>query len=160
MHIPWSQNMVKTQRRIARLQARIAQSRANARHQLTPMLVTRFDVIAIEDLNAAGMLKSHPLARAMADMGWGEFRRPLEYQATPRGKTVIVVNRGYPSSKICAARGDKMGKMPLSVRDWTCPACQTHPDRDINAAINLRKVVDRSSPHGESSRDGCLSSSA
>jgi hypothetical protein len=69
MHIPWSQNMVKTQRRIARLQARIAQSRANARHQLTPMLVTRFDVIAIEDLNVDGMLKSHPLARAMADMG-------------------------------------------------------------------------------------------
>jgi putative transposase len=160
MHIPWSQNMVKTQRRIARLHARIAQIRANALHQLTTMLVTRFDVIAIEDLHVAGMLKNHKLARAIADMGFGEFRRQLEYKAAQRGKTVIVVNRWYPSSKLCSACGNKMGKMPLSVREWTCPQCQTHHDRDINAAINLRTVADRSSPHGESSIDSCLSSSA
>ena len=153
LHIPWSKNMVKTQRRIARLHARVANIRANALHQLTTMLVERFDVIAIEDLNVAGMLQNHPLARAMADMGFGEFRRQLEYKAAQRGKTVVVVKRGYPSSKMCSACGYKMPKMPLAVRDWTCPQCQSHHDRDINAAINLRIVA-------ESSMDGCPSQSA
>ncbi|MCL5116464.1 MAG: transposase [Firmicutes bacterium] len=144
MHIPWSENMRKTQRRIARLHARIANIRANTLHQLTTDLVERFDVIAIEDLNVAGMLKNHPLARAIADMGFGEFRRQLEYKAAQRGKTVIVVNRWYPSSKTCASCGYKIPKMPLAVREWTCPKCHTHHDRDINAAINLRRVAESS----------------
>ena len=93
MHIPWSENMRKTQRRIARLHARLANIRADALHKLTTYLVNRFDVIAIEDLNVVGMLKNHKLARAIADMGFGEFRRQLEYKASQCGKTVIVVNR-------------------------------------------------------------------
>ncbi|NMP24903.1 RNA-guided endonuclease InsQ/TnpB family protein [Sulfobacillus harzensis] len=136
--------MVKTQRRIARLHARIANIRANALHQLTTMLVERFDVIAIEDLNVDGMLKNHKFARAIADMGWGEFRRQLEYKAAQRGKTVVVVNRWYPSSKRCSVCGHKVANMSLSVRDWTCPQCQTHHDRDRNAAINLQKVAESS----------------
>lgn len=144
MPMPLSQNMRKTQQRIARLHARIAHIRANALHQLTTDLVDRFDVIAIEDLNVAGMLKNHKLARVMADMGWGEFRRQLEYKASRRGVTVVVVNRWYPSSKICFACGEKVPKMPLSVREWTCPECHTHHDRDINAAINLRHVAESS----------------
>lgn len=153
MHIPWSKNMVKAQRRIARLHAQIANIRENALHQLTTMLVERFDVIAIEDLNVAGMLKNHKLARAIADMGFGEFRRQLEYKAAQRGKTVVVANRWYPSSKTCSQCGYKAAKMPLSVRIWTCPQCHTHHDRDINAAINLRQVA-------ESSMGGCPSVSA
>ena len=141
MHIPWSKNMVKTQRRIARLHARIANLRANAWHQLTTLLVERFDVIAIEDLNVAEMLENHKLARRIADMGLGEFRRQLEYKASQRGQAVVVVNRWYPSSKICSGCGDKMPKMPLSIREWSCPQCQAHHDRDINAAINLRQVA-------------------
>ena len=117
------------------------------------MLVERFDVLAIEDLNVAGMLKNHQLARGIADMGFGEFRRQWEYKAAQRDKTVIVVNRWYPSSKACSACGYKMLKMPLSVREWTCPTCHTCHDRDVNAAINLRKVA-------ESSMDGCPSVSA
>ena len=144
MPIPLSQNMRKTQQRIARLHAQIAHIRANALHQLTTDLVERFDVIAIEDLNVVGMLKNHTLARQIADMGFGEFRRQLEHKAGQRGKTVIVVDRWYPSSKICADCGYKVPKMPLAVRAWTCPACHTHHDRDINAAINLRKVAESS----------------
>ena len=77
-------------------------------------------------------------------MGFGEFRRQLEYKAAQRGKTVIVVNRWYPSSQTCSACGYKMPKMPLSGRDWTCPDCGTQHDRDVNAAINLRKVAESS----------------
>jgi len=161
MYIPWSKNMQKTQRRIARLHAQIANIRANALHPWTTMLVERFDVIAIEDLNVAGMLKNHKLARQIADMGLGEFRRQLEYQAVRRGKTVLVVDRWYPSSKICSACGYKVPKMPLSVREWTCSDCGAHHDRDVNAAINLREVAETSftvSP-GDS-MDGCPSRSA
>ncbi len=136
MHIPWSENLQKTHRRIARLHAEIANIRANALHQLTTLLVERFDVMAIEDLNVAGMLKNHPLARAIVDMGFGEFRRQLKYKATQRGKTVMVVNRWYPSSKICFQCGYQMPKMPLSVREWTCPDDGAHHDRHVNAAIN------------------------
>ena len=107
-------------------------------HPLTTYLVNRFDVIAIEDLNVAGMLKNHKLARAVADMGFGEFRRQLEYKATQRGKTVVEV---YPSSKRCSVCGHKVPKMPLRVRAWTCPQCQTHHARDVNAAVNLRTVA-------------------
>ncbi len=92
----------------------------------------------------ARMLKNHPLARAVADMGFGEFRRQLEYKAVQRGKMVVVVDRWYPSSKTCASCGYKVPKMPLAVRAWTCPACHTHHDRDINAAINLRIVAETS----------------
>ena len=70
-------------------------------------------------------------------MGFGQVRRQLEYKAAQRGKTVIVVNRWYPSSKTCSACGYKMPKMPLSGRDWTCPDCGTQHDRDINPAIDL-----------------------
>ena len=142
LRIPWSTNMRKTQRRMARLHARIANIRADALHQLTTDLVQRFDVIAIEDLNVAGMLKNHPLARAMADMGFGEFRRQLAYKAAQRGKTVVIVSRWYPSSKICSRCGYTVPKMLLSVREWTCPVCHTHHDRDVNAAINLRTVAE------------------
>jgi putative transposase len=144
MHIPLSQNMRKTQRRMARLHARIAKIRAHALHQLTTDLMQRFDVIAIEDLNVAGMLKNHPLARASADMGFGEFRRQLAYKAAQRGKTVVIVSRWYPSSKTRSACGYKMPKMPLAMREWTCPECHTYHDRDIDAAINLRNVAETS----------------
>ncbi|NMP22046.1 IS200/IS605 family element transposase accessory protein TnpB [Sulfobacillus sp. DSM 109850] len=104
----------------------------------------RYDVIAIEDLNVAGMLKNHPLARAIADMGFAEFRRHLTYKAAQRGKTVVVVSRWYPSSKMCSSCGYKTPKMPRAVREWTCPECRTRHDRDVNAAVNLQKVAESS----------------
>jgi putative transposase len=136
MPIPWSQNMRKTQQRIARLHARIAHIRAHTLHQLTTALGDRFDVIAIEDRPVAGMLKSHKLARGIAAMGWGEFRRQLEYQAAQRGQTVVVVSRWCPSRKTCSTCGHKVPKMSFSVRAWTCPQCQAHHDRDVHAAMN------------------------
>ena len=117
MRIPWCKTMWKTQKRIARLHLRIANIRTDALHQLTTDLVERFDVIASEDLNVAGILKNHPLARRIADRGFGELRRQLEYKAAPRGKTVVVVNRWHPSSKICSTCGSKVLKMLLLIRE-------------------------------------------
>ena len=144
MLIPRSANMRKTQNRMARIHARVAQIREDFLHKLTTDLIQRFDVIVIEDLHVAGMLKNHHIARAMADMGFEEFRRQLEYKATQAGVSVIVANRWFPSSKLCSACGYKMAKMPLNIREWTCPQCQTHHDRDVNAAINLQHVAESS----------------
>ncbi len=89
--------------------------RAGALQPLTTYLVNRFDVLAIEDLNVAGMLKNHKLARAIADMGFGEFRRQVEYKAAQHGKTVVAMGRWYPSSKTCSTCGHKAtGCCPIS----------------------------------------------
>ena len=92
----------------------------------------------IEDLSVRNMVRNHSLARAISDASWPEFRRQLEYKADWYGRTVIAVDRFYPSSKTCSACGAIAAKMPLSVRDWTCAACGALHDRDVNAAINLR----------------------
>ena len=98
----------------------------------------------------AGMLKNHHIARAMADRGFGEFRRPLAYKAPQAGVSGIVANRGFPRRKRCSACGYKRATMSLSVRTWTCPACDTLHDREVNAAINLPHVA-ASSVRGSSS---------
>jgi putative transposase len=121
----------------------MAQTRANVLHPLTTMLVTRFGVIAIDALNVAGMLKDHPLARAIADMGFGAFRRQLEYKAAQRGKTVVVVSRWSPSSKICSHCGDKMPNMPLAIRAWTCPSARAITTGTPMRPSMLRKMADR-----------------
>ena len=137
-----SANRQKAKIKMARLHARIAAIRLDALHQLTSDLTRRFHTIAIEDLNVRGMTKNRRLARAIADMGFFEFRRQLEYKAAMRGGQVWVADRFYPSSKICSCCGHKLEKLELSVRAWTCPSCSTHHDRDVNAAINLKNMAE------------------
>ncbi|WP_058867499.1 RNA-guided endonuclease TnpB family protein [Chloracidobacterium thermophilum] len=139
-----SANRAKTKARLARLHARIAHIRQDALHKLTSDLTRRFHTIAIEDLNVRGMMKNRHLARSMADMGFFEFRRQLGYKAAMRGGVVVVADRFFASSKTCSACGHKLDDLPLSVREWTCPQCGAVHDRDINAAINLKKVAERS----------------
>ena len=115
LRIPRSANMRKPQNHIARIHAHIAHIREDFLPKLTTDLVRRFDVIVIEDLHVAGMLKNHHSARAMADRGFGEFRRQRASTAQHAGVAVIVANRGFPSSKLCSACGYKMATMPLSV---------------------------------------------
>ena len=136
-----SANRQKAKIKLARLHARIAAIRLDALHQLTSDLTRRFHTIAIEDLNVRGMMKNRRLARAIADMGFFEFRRQLEYKAAMRGGQVWVADRFYPSSKTCSCCGHKLEKLDLSVRAWTCPSCSTHHDRDVNAAINLKNMA-------------------
>ena len=132
-----STNRAKAKRKLAKLHARIANIRKNALHQLTTDLTRRFHTLGIEDLNVFGMVKNCHLSRAISDMGFFEFRRQLEYKADRRGGVVVVAGRFFASSKTCSACGEKLEKLPLSVRQWDCPTCGVSHDRDVNAAINL-----------------------
>jgi putative transposase len=133
-----SANAKKARARLARLHARIANIRQDALHQLTTSLTRRFPVIGIEDLNVAGMMKNRRLARAIADMGFFEFRRQLGYKSDMRGGEVVVADRWFASSKTCSCCGHVLESLPLAVRAWVCPVCQTRHDRDGNAATNLK----------------------
>ena len=132
-----SNNRHKAKLKIAKLHARIAFIRQNTLHQLTTDLTRRFHTIGIEDLNVKGMVKNRKLSRAISDMGFFEFRRQLDYKATMRGGIVVIADRWYPSSKTCSVCGEIQATLPLSVREWTCPTCHSHHDRDLNAARNL-----------------------
>lgn len=136
-----SANRKKAKSKLAKLHARIAAIRSDALHQLTTNLTRRFHTIGIEDLNVRGMIKNRHLARSVADMGFFEFRRQLEYKAAMRGGQIVVADRFYPSSKTCSACGHKLEVLPLSVREWTCPTCATRHDRDVNAATNLKNMA-------------------
>ncbi|WP_414039404.1 RNA-guided endonuclease InsQ/TnpB family protein [Acidithiobacillus sp. M4-SHS-6] len=137
MRLPVSENAKKARARLSRLHARIANIRSDSLHKLTSDLARRFHTIGIEDLNVRGMLKNRRLARSIADMSFFEFRRQLEYKAGRRGGMVVVADRWFPSSKTCSVCGTIQEKMPLAVRQWTCPDCGTSHDRDVNAARNL-----------------------
>ena len=156
-----SANRAKARLKVARVHARIADRRRDLLHQLTTRLVRENQTLVIEDLTVRNMVKNHSLARAISDAAWHEFRSLLEYKAAWYGREVVVVDRFFPSSRLCSACGTLQEKMPLNVRTWTCD-CGTAHDRDVNAAKNLlaagRAVAacgagvrpQRSSPGGQS----------
>jgi len=136
-----SANRAKAKAKLSRLHARIANVRKDALHKLTTILTARFGIIGIENLNVAGMVANRKLARAISDMGFFEFRRQLEYKAAMNGAQVVVVDRFFPSSKLCSDCGFHVGEMTLDIRQWTCTNCGQSHDRDLNAAINLKNMA-------------------
>ncbi len=136
-----SVNRRKARAKLAKLHARIAAIRSDALHKLTTDIARRFHTIGIENLNVKGMVRNRRLARCVADMGFSECRRQLEYKAAMRGGRVIVADRFFASSKTCSACVHKLDDLPLSVRAWMCPACGTTNDRDLNAAVNLKNMA-------------------
>lgn len=134
-------NRKKAKAKLARLHARIASIRVDALHKLTTDLTRRFHTIGIEDLTVRGMVRNRRLARAVADMGFFEFRRQLQYKAEMRGNQVVVADRWFASSKTCSCCGHKLEELALSHRAWTCPGCGSIHDRDVNAAINLKNMA-------------------
>ena len=133
-----SRNRQKQRIKLARLHERIADIRLDFLHKLTTRLCRENQTIAVESLNIVGMLKNHKLARAIADSGWGEFFRQLNYKAEKYGCTVLKVPTMYPSSQTCSVCGFKNPiAKDLSVRQWECPQCGTGHDRDVNAAVNI-----------------------
>ena len=127
--------------KVARLHDKISNSRADYLHKCSISLIRRYDIICIEDLNVKGMVKSHRLAKSIADASWGKFISMLTYKAEWNDKTIVKIDRFYPSSQTCSICGylNKDTKK-LSVREWKCPACHSHHDRDVNAAINILRV--------------------
>ena len=132
-----SNNRQKAKLKVARIHARITDRRRDFLHQLTTRLVRENQTVVIEDLTVRNMVKNRSLARAISDAAWREMRGMLEYKADWYGRTLVVVDRWFPSSKLCSACGHHVAKMPLNIRDWTCPACGTVHDRDVNAAENV-----------------------
>jgi putative transposase len=132
-----SANRGKAKAKLARLHLRIANVRKDALHKLTTRLASEFSTIGIEDLNVKGMVKNRRLARSISDSGFGEFRRMLEYKAAMTGAQVVVVDRFFPSSKTCSECGT-IHDMPLGNRRMQCE-CGNDMDRDLNAAINIRR---------------------
>lgn len=134
-----SKNYLKAKTKLAREHAKVANIRKDSLHKITTYIVQKYDIICIEDLNVKGMMQNKKLARAISDMGFYEFKRQLLYKAEMCGKNIVLADRWFPSSKTCSECGHKMDEMPLSVREWECPNCHTNHDRDVNAAINLKK---------------------
>lgn len=136
-----SKNRAKLMIKVARLHARLANIRKDYLHKLTTFLAKTFSVIGIENLNVKGMLKNYSLALAISDMGFYEFRRQLTYKCQLFGSWLEVIDRWFPSSKTCSNCGFMNDGLALKDRDWICPECGIHHDRDINAAINIKNLA-------------------
>ena len=133
-----SKRCAKAMAKVACLHAHVANQRSDAMHKLTTRLARTYSDVSVEDLNAAGMVKNHHLAKAIMDAAFGEFRRQLEYKTARTGATLHVIDRWYPSSKTCSKCGRVKAKLSLSERVFHCDGCGLVIDRDLNAAINIK----------------------
>jgi putative transposase len=136
-----SNNWKKAQIQIARLHRKIANIRKDTLHKLTTYLAKNHGKVVIEALNVSGMMANHKLAKSIADMGFYEFRRQLEYKCELYSSELVIVNQWFPSSKTCSNCGTKKETLSLSERVFKCDHCGFEIDRDLNASINLEKAV-------------------
>jgi len=151
-----SARRAKAKRKVARLHAKVADARRDFLHKLSTRLINENQVIAIESLAVSNMQKNRHLAKSISDASWAEFVRQLEYKAQWYGRTLIGIDRWYPSSKRCSDCGHTVSKLPLSGREWVGPECGTIHDRDINAARNVLAAGLAVSAHGEAVSPVCV----
>jgi putative transposase len=138
-----AKNFQKQKLKVSRLHYKISCQRRDILHKTTTFLSSNYSVVSIEDLNVKGMVKNHNLSFSIHDVGFGEFRRQLSYKCARRGVELVVVDRFYPSSKMCSSCGVKKDKLELSERVFVCDECGYTQARDLNAAFNLRNKIGR-----------------
>lgn len=131
---------------MAREHARIADQRRDGLHKLTTRLMRENQTVCVESLAVKNLVRNRSLAKAISDAGWGELGRQLEYKAAWYGRTLVKIDRWYPSSKRCHVCGHMLDSLPLDVRQWTCPECGVRHDRDVNAARNVLAAARHSQP--------------
>jgi putative transposase len=136
-----SKNREKAKQRLAILHDKITNQRNDFQNKLSFRLVSENQAIALETLNVKGMVKNHHLAQAISDSAWSRLVTKLEYKAEWFGKNILRIGRFEPSSKVCNVCGYHKSDLTLKDREWTCPDCKTKHDRDINAAINIKKFA-------------------
>ena len=132
-----SKNWHKDRLKLARNHARTADRRLDDTHKLSTRLVRENQVIVVEDLGIANMVRNRSMSRVISDAGWGELFRQLKYKCRWYGRDFVKIDRFFPSSKKCSCCGHVLDRLPLGVRHWTCPACEAEHDRDVNAARNI-----------------------
>lgn len=131
-----SRNRDKARIKVAKVNAAIRDSRQDFLHKLTTQLVRENQTIVAESLAVKNMVKNRKLAKTISDAGWGELTRQLAYKAAWYGRNFVQLDRWFPGSKTCAKCGHIVDKLPLNIREWDCPKCDAHHDRDVNAALN------------------------
>ena len=130
----WNRNRIK----VAKLYEYVTNQRRDYLNKLSTALIKSYGIICLEDLQVKNLLQNHKLAQAIADVSWSEFVRLLDYKSQWYGRKLIKIDKFFASSQICSHCGSKIPiTKDLSVREWTCPHCGTHHDRDVNAAINI-----------------------
>ncbi|MBC1220882.1 IS200/IS605 family element transposase accessory protein TnpB [Nostoc sp. UCD121] len=133
-----SKSRNKYRKVVAKVYERVSNSRQDFLHKLSYKLVSDSQAVIVENLHVKGMIRNHKLAKAISDLGWGTFTNFLAYKLERKGGKLIEIDRWFPSSKLCSNCFYQIGEMLLDIREWNCPNCGTHHDRDANAAQNIR----------------------
>jgi putative transposase len=132
-----SKNYIKQKIKVAKLHEKVTNQRKDFLHKQSIRLVRENQIISLEDLNVKGMIKNHKLAKSIQDAGWSEFKRMVAYKSNWYGRTLVLIDRFFPSTKKCSVCGEVNPMLTLSDREWQCPHCRTVHERDQNAALNI-----------------------